>query len=124
MRPITALGLALALAVTACSDVNGHLDDADADTSTTTGTTAAQPEAIDCAELPGLTTAEITAAAQCTTADGTIELLAFAFYDCPDGRRLSWNDHGYGYSDGPWQAHARADGQLVPPDADLDACTS
>jgi hypothetical protein len=119
-RAITAFGLALALALTACSDDD---DEAEPPATTTTATTAT-PTAIDCVELPGLTTAEITAAAQCTTGDGTIELLGFAFYDCPDGRRLSWNDHGYGYSDGPWQAHARADGQLVPPDADLEACQS
>jgi hypothetical protein len=117
-RAITALGLALALALTACSD-----DDDQAEPPATT-TTATQPPAstIECAELVGTPTAEFTVSEACVNADGDLEMTGFAFYDCPDGRRLSWNDHGWGYSDGPWQAHARPDGQIMPPDADLNAC--
>jgi hypothetical protein len=74
-----------------------------------------------CSELVGQPTTEVTDNG-CADADGNLNLNATFSYDCPDGRKLSWNDTGWGYSDGVWQAHARADGQLVPPDADMAAC--
>lgn len=111
MRTITTLALALALA--ACGD-----DSPSSPASPTEGIATLGP----CDELAGMPTDEVTDTAMCTTADGQFELLAFAFHDCTDGRRLSWNDRGYGYTGDAWQAHARPDGQLVPPDADTSAC--
>lgn len=55
------------------------------------------------------------------TADVVAEL-GSASYTCADGRTLHWNDTGWGYEGGTWEAHAREDGQLVPPQAELDAC--
>ena len=114
MRTTTIIRLTAGAALTAlaaCSDINGHLDDADA-----------QPEERTCTELVGTPTDEFTTAESCVNEDGELELTGFAFYDCPDGRRLSWNDRGWGYSGGTWQAHNRPDGQIMPPDADLNAC--
>lgn len=51
-----------------------------------------------------------------------VEQLGSAFYDCADGRQLHWNDDGWGYADDVWQGHAREDGQLIPPQADIDNC--
>jgi hypothetical protein len=88
---------------------------------TTTTTTASAP-APACAALVGVPVDEVVAGGQCVDDAGTLQLLAFAEAACPDGRVLRWNDYGWGYSGGPWQAHGRPDGQLVPPDADLAAC--
>lgn len=92
---------------------------------TTTPSTEAPLPA--CTDLAGTPVDELQAdsdalVASCTGTSGP-EALGFAFYDCPDGRRLVWNDYGWGYSGGTWQAHARADGQLVPPDEDMAACS-
>jgi hypothetical protein len=116
----TLVGIVAVFVLAACAGDGGGGDGAGAVTTTTPTSTGGVPAL--CVDLVGTPTAAVTADAQCTTDAGGVELLAFFFYDCPDGRRLSWNDHGWGYSDGPWQAHARADGQLVPPDADLAAC--
>jgi hypothetical protein len=107
----------VALALAACSGGGGGAGDDGAALPTSTG---GLPPL--CTDLVGTPTAEVVEDGQCTTEAGGVELLAFFSYDCPDGRRLSWNDRGWGYSDGPWQTHARADGQLVPPDADLNTC--
>lgn len=87
---------------------------------TTASTEAPLPT---CASLIGTPTDDLVANALCTDEAGGQQLLTFASYDCPDGRKLMWNDYGWGYSGGVWQAHARADGQLVPPDEDMAACT-
>lgn len=81
-----------------------------------------------CTDLAGTPVDDLQAeadqfVASCTGPTGQAEALAFMFYDCPDGRRLQWNDYGWGYTGGVWQAHARPDGQLVPPDADMAACS-
>jgi hypothetical protein len=51
-----------------------------------------------------------------------IERLGSSSYTCTDGRKLHWNDTGWGWEDETWEAHARDDGQLVPPQDVLDAC--
>jgi hypothetical protein len=78
------------------------------------------PQIPDCADLAGTPTAEVLAFGMCL--DGTVQIYATMSYDCPDGRKIYWNDYGWGYDDGEWSAHERADGQLVPPDPDLEAC--
>jgi hypothetical protein len=50
-------------------------------------------------------------------------MVVIGSFPCPDGRTLNWNDRGWGYTTGTWSHHARADGQLVPPQADYDACS-
>ncbi len=109
----TILAGAAAVLLAACGDDGG--------TDTPAGASGDGTPA--CSALVGTPTADVIAAAQCTDENGQLVLLGFASYDCPDGRRLSWNDEGWGYSDGTWQAHARPDGQLIPPDPDLAACS-
>lgn len=76
-----------------------------------------------CADLFGRPVSELVDGDQaCVDEAGTLTAVMLGSYDCADGRRLYWNDLGWGWSDGVWTAHARPDGQLVPPDTDLDAC--
>jgi hypothetical protein len=77
-----------------------------------------------CADLwaPGQDTRTVIDNSGCRGEDGRVVFAPVFTYDCPDGRLLVWNDEGWGYDPGTWQAHERADGQLVPPQADLDAC--
>lgn len=82
----------------------------------------AQADAPACSDLPGLPTSEVRESTGWCKKDGQMMLLGFANYDCHDGRKLFWNDYGWGYGNGSWQAHSRADGQLVPPQPDVDAC--
>lgn len=42
--------------------------------------------------------------------------------DCPDGRELYWNNHGWGYAGGTWHRGPRADGHSLPPDEDFLPC--
>jgi len=52
------------------------------------------------------------------------KIMATTHYDCKDGRKLYWNDWGWGYADGKAQAHVPTEGQQlgVPPKAELTAC--
>jgi hypothetical protein len=97
---------------------------APASTSSTTAPATTEAAALACDNLVGRPTAQIVAVGQCTLPDGTIQPLRFAFYNCTDGRILDWNELGWGYSDGPWQVHARPDGQLIPPDEETARCTA
>ena len=121
----TTIAAAAALAVVAllgCGSEDASEDGDDAVAST--GTSDA-PACADLAEdLPGTPTDDIIVeGAACTTEQGRTELLGFHYYDCTDGRRLSWNDHGWGFSGETWQAHTSTDGELAPPDAEVTACT-
>jgi hypothetical protein len=73
-----------------------------------------------CAQLVGHTTAEVLAAGSCAGAEDIV-LLGFANLACADGRVLHWNDEGWGYADGNWQAHTSPD--LVPPEPDYSTCS-
>lgn len=124
------MAAALLMALAACSSGgdDGGLVPAAAAPTTPTTTEASEAVLPACTDLAGTPVDQLQAeadafAASCTGPTGQAEALAFAFYDCPDGRRLQWNDYGWGYSGDVWQTHARADGQLIPPDADTDACT-
>jgi hypothetical protein len=75
-----------------------------------------------CDDLAGRPTAELLELSVCDDGDGGV-ILGSTSHHCVDGRELHWNDYGWGYSDGPWQAHARPDGQAIPPDAETTACT-
>lgn len=75
----------------------------------------------DCRELAGLATDQVVEVGLCDLPEGQ-QIVASANMDCQDGRTLSWNDFGWGYRGEPWRAHSRDDGQLVPPQDELDAC--
>ena len=66
--------------------------------------------------------AEVDDTTGCLNEDGGVRIFGFATLDCADGRQLRWNDEGWGYAGSTWHRHERADGQLVPPDAEMDAC--
>lgn len=119
MRTITTLALALALALglAACSDDSDTADPISAAIDEATGTPTLGP----CSELAGKPTDDVIAN-PCEGDGGSVTILMTAAYDCADGRKLHWNDQGYGYAGATWNAHARPDGQLIPPDADTDAC--
>lgn len=112
------IALAVLVALAAC----GGDDDSGLVGANTTATTEATPLPT-CASLIGTPTDDLVANALCIDEAGGQQLLTFASYTCPDGRKLMWNDYGWGYSGDVWQAHARADGQLVPPDEDMAACS-
>jgi hypothetical protein len=76
----------------------------------------------DCGSLPGTQTAKVVNRGVCADGDQTVVMVFFS-YDCPDGRELFWSDQGWGYDPGGWAEHSRNDGQLVPPQEDLDGCT-
>lgn len=74
---------------------------------------------VQCDQLAGLPTTEVLEVGVCDN-NGEPTIAGFASYDCQDGRRLSWNNFGWGFSDGDWNTH---DGpELVPPDAEISVC--
>lgn len=114
------IAIVVVLTVAACGSDDG--DSAPATTESIEDFEEGLAGAPDCAELVGLPTQQIADAGGCVQDDGELLILGFASYDCTDGRTLLWNDEGWGYDDGDWQAHERTDGQLVPPDAEMGAC--
>lgn len=123
-RALAAAVAALALGA-ACGLAGADNDDSTSQDDPEPGSLAEweawEDSAPSCDQLAGQPTSEVLDDARCHDGD-TVQLFMWTSWDCPDGRALVWNDFGWGYSDGAWQAHERADGQLVPPDADLDAC--
>jgi hypothetical protein len=116
MRYLLAVGVLAAL--TACSSDDSDNSGGDELTSLTTAPVPA------CSEVyaEGRPTADVLAETQCMDGD-VLMMVVIGSFDCPDGRTLNWNDDGWGYTDGSWAHHTRADGQLVPPQADYDACS-
>lgn len=112
----TIAALALAVGLAACSDDGGtaelFADEADASEADTLGA---------CTRLLGQATDDILDGSCTDEAGGTVILVSIHF-GCPDGRRLVWNDYGWGYTGGTWQSHTRPDKQLLPPDPDMAAC--
>lgn len=111
------LALVLLAALAACS--SGDDDDSAAAANASATTAPVKP----CEEVyaEGRPTADVMADTQCMDGD-VLMAVALAALPCPDGRSLHWDDNGWGYNDGTWAHHARPDGQLVPPQADYDAC--
>lgn len=119
MQRGTIIGALALLLAAACS---GGDDEGAAETPADDPTTTvpARP----CAEIyaEGRPTADVLAETQCLEGD-VLKAVVIGSFACPDGRTLNWNDDGWGYTDGAWAHHARPDGQLVPPQADYDACS-
>jgi hypothetical protein len=103
-------------------DASGSERAASTTSTTRRATTVPAPgDLVPCDQLAGRETTDVLETTACD-AGGSVVYLGTAAYDCADGRSLHWADHGWGWSDGVWQLHARPDGQLVPPDADMAAC--
>jgi len=102
-----------ALALAACAEDSGEALPGDAQSDA--------PDAPACAELIGIPTQRVLDVESCFDDTGTLQMLATAYHDCLRGR-LYWNDFGWGWDSMLWRAHARTDGQLVPPQPELDAC--
>jgi hypothetical protein len=114
-RKVTILTVAL-LALAACGGSSDEASDRDESSSDSRTIDANDLDASDI---------DVNDLGACDDLEGQptdTNLLVSMTYDCPDGRKLSWNDWGWGYSGDEWKAHSRTDGQLVPPQADLDAC--
>lgn len=77
---------------------------------------------LSCDQLDGVPTQKILSRETCQDAAGNTHYLAPASTLCVDGTQLYWNDFGWGYTNGTWSTHARPDGQLIPPDAETQAC--
>jgi hypothetical protein len=73
-----------------------------------------------CSSWDGQKISELTWGDGCLLKPG--EVVDSAERKCRDGRALFWNDWGWGYAGDVAHAHARPDGQLVPPDAVDAAC--
>jgi len=90
---------------------------------TAAGRTATTTDSLgDCRELAGLPTDQVVEVGLCDLPGQGAQIVASANMNCHDGRILSWNDFGWGYRGALWRAHSRDDGQLVPPQDELDAC--
>lgn len=60
-----------------------------------------------CDSLAGLPTDKVVSVGLCTNATGGQTVLISASRDCGKGRLLYWNDTGWGYKGGTWQAGQR-----------------
>lgn len=56
----------------------------------------------------------------CALDDGSLWISSVGSYACTDGRLLQWNDYGWGYARGEWNAHQGA--EKTPPDDEITAC--
>lgn len=79
------------------------------------------PHIESCADWQGQTVSAEQWSNACTKGN---TIMVAINYDCDDGRKLYWNDWGWGYADAKAQAHVAAPGQQegVPPKAELNRC--
>lgn len=113
-------GALLVILLSACAD--GEASTVTSSTSSTTTSTTAAPVA----ELPACNMLHVEGApvdvAVLAQAEGCIDWPWTAKEDCPDGRVLHWNAHGWGLTGDAWHRFDRADGHQLPPDELLELC--
>lgn len=118
MRRLAALLMSLALVVACGDERTDEADEGPTDEEVFRGEAEARP----CSEVFGPRELASSEPGPCSD-ESVLIVPGTASTECGDGRVLVHNDHAWGYVGEPWHPHEPG-AEPVPPETELDACSS